>query len=47
MIPLPDIEKFMPAWVCFGSMLFGFVAFITLLIVLATSRRSNSEEGTN
>jgi len=47
MFALPEIEKFMPVWVCFGSMLFGFVAFITLLIVLATSRRSNSEERTN
>jgi hypothetical protein len=44
--PLPDIEKFMPLWVCFGLVAGGLVAILSLLIVLATTaRRADDRDG--
>ena len=45
-IPLPEIEKFMPLWVCFGLVGGGLVALVSLLIVLATTaRRADDRDG--
>jgi hypothetical protein len=36
---LPEVQKFMPWWVCFGLLSLGLAAFMTLLIVVATTTR--------
>jgi hypothetical protein len=43
-LPLPDIEKFMPLWVCFGLVLGGIVAITAVLIVLSTSSRRTNHD---
>jgi len=42
-LPLPHVEKFVPAWACFGITDIVVAAFLALLIVLATSRRSEDQ----
>ena len=43
-MPLPEIEKFMPLWVCFGLLGLGLAAFFTLLVVVATAARRRDDE---
>ena len=40
---MPDIEKFIPLWMCFSLVGGGLVAFLSLLIVLATTARKAEE----
>jgi hypothetical protein len=37
------IDKFMPPWVCVGTLALLFVAFLAVLIVLATNRRAEED----
>jgi hypothetical protein len=41
---LPEIQKFMPVWVCFGLCGLGLAAFLTLLVVVATTSRRRDDE---
>jgi hypothetical protein len=41
---LPEIQKFMPLWVCFGLVLAFLAGFAAILIVLATSSRRRDDE---
>lgn len=41
---LPEIQKFMPWWVCFGLLGLGLAAFMTLLVVVATTTRRRAED---
>jgi len=41
---LPEIHKFMPMWVCFGVLGLGLAAFLTLLVVVATTARRRDDE---
>ena len=42
--PLPEIEKFMPLWVCAALVGGGVAAFLSLLIVLATTARRAEDQ---
>ena len=42
-MPLPEIQKFMPLWVCFGLLGLGLAAFLTLLVVVATTARRRDD----
>jgi len=40
----PEIQKFMPLWVCFTLVLGAVAAFIALLIVLTAASRKREDE---
>jgi hypothetical protein len=43
-VELPEIQKFMPPWVCFGLLGLGLAAFLTLLVVVATTARRRDDD---